>query len=297
MRNWLLFLTLVVVGSFPIGVQAQNNISFNSVAVDIWPEFDQPSVLVIYHYNLGADVSLPVTLDLRVPIQADVNAVAISDDSGVLITANFERKISGDWATLTLIATNRNIQVEYYDQYIRQGDTRQYDYVWPGNYPVGVFSINFQQPVGSTALKLTPELGAGVVASDGLTYYNSMIGSLPASQTYSLSIEYQKSTDALSASGQSVQPSAPLVDPTNLTDILPWILGGLGGLLVVGGLVVGLVYWRREQEKSPNNSRKRRPTTQKETPGGDTYCNQCGKRSQPGDVFCRSCGSRLRRTD
>lgn len=297
MRKWLLFLTLVVVGLFPIGVLAQNNISFNSVAVEIWPEFDQPSVLVIYHYNLGTDVSLPVTLDLPVPIQADINAVAVTDDSGVLVTANYERKISGDWAILTLTATSRNIQVEYYDQYIRQGDTRQYDYVWPGNYPVSAFSINFQQPVGSTALKLTPELGAGVVAADGMTYYNSMIGALPISQTYTLSIEYQKSTDTLSASGQSVQPSAPLADPTNLTDILPWILGGLGGLLVVGGLVVGLIYWRREQGKSSNNSRKRRASTQKEIPGGDVYCNQCGKRSQPGDVFCRSCGSRLRRSN
>jgi hypothetical protein len=122
-----------------------------------------------------------------------------------------------------------------------------------------------------------------------------MIGSLPVNQTFSLGIEYQKTTDALSASGQSVQPSAPLADPTNLNDILPWILGGLGAILVMGGLVVGLIYWRRGQEKTPGNSRKRRATTQKETPGGDAYCNQCGKRSQPGDVFCRSCGSRLRR--
>lgn len=297
MRKWLLVLSLVVVSLFPVGAQAQNNINFSSVAVEIWPEFDQPSVLVIYHYNLGADVSLPATLDLRVPIQASVNAVAISDDTGVLISTNYERKITGDWAILTLTSTSRDIQVEYYDQYLRQGDTRQYDYVWPGNYPADAFSINFQQPMGATALKLTPELGAGVVASDGLTYYNAMIGALPVNQTFSLSIEYQKTTDTLSASGQSVQPSAPLGDPTNLTEILPWILGGLGGLLVLGGLVVGLIYWRREQEKSPNNSRKRRVKTQSEAPGGDAYCNQCGKRSQPGDVFCRSCGSRLRRSD
>jgi hypothetical protein len=266
------------------------------VLVDIWPEFDQPSVLVIYHYTLGADVTLPVTLDLRVPIQASVNAVAISDSSGTLITANYERKVSGDWAVLTMTTTSRKVQVEYYDQYIRQGDTRQYEYVWPGNYPVDALSINFQHPVGATALKMTPELGAGIVAADGMTYYSSLIGALPANQTYSLSIEYQKTTDTLSASGQSVQPSAPLADPTNLTGILPWVLGGLGGLLVLVGLMVGFVYWRREQGRTSGKSRKRHAATQKETPGGDAYCNQCGKRAQPGDVFCRSCGSRLRRT-
>ena len=297
MRKWFLVLTLIIFGMLPVVAQAQNNINFSSVVVEIWPEFDQPSVLVIYHYKLGADVTLPATLDLRVPIQASVNAVALDNGGGTLVTENFERKISGDWAVLTLTSTSRDIQVEYYDQYVRQGDTRQYEFVWPGNYPVDAFSINFQQPVGSTALKLTPDLGAGVVGADGLTYNNSLIGSLPTGQTFSLNIEYQKTTDALSASGKSVQPSAPLADPTNLTDILPWILGGLGAVLVLGGVVVAVIYWRRGQEKTPGNSRKRRAATQKETPGGDAYCNQCGKRSQPGDVFCRSCGSRMRRSN
>jgi hypothetical protein len=292
-----LFLILVVVALFPIGAQAQNNISFSSVAVEIWPEFDQPSVLVIYHYNLGADVNMPANLTLRVPIQATINAVAVNDGTGTLISTNYERTISGDWAVLTLTSTSRDIQVEYYDQYIRQGDIRQYEFVWPGNYPADAFSVNFQQPMGSTALRLTPELGVGVVAADGLTYYNSMVGAMPVNQTFTLSIEYQKTTDTLSASGQSVQPSAPLADPTNLTDVLPWVLGGLGAILVMGGLVVGLVYWRREKEKTPGNSRKRRASTQQETPGEDAYCNQCGKRAQPGDVFCRSCGSRLRRSN
>lgn len=296
MRKWLLFLTLVVVSLFPVGAQAQTGTTFSNVLVDIWPEFDQPSILVIYHYTLGADVTLPASLELRVPLQASVNAVAISDASGTLITANYERKISGDWAVLTMTTTSRKIQVEYYDPYARQGDTRQYEYVWPGNYPVEAFSINVQHPVGATDLKLTPELGAGIVAADGLTYYSSLVGALPANQTYSLSLKYQKTTDTLSASGQSVQPSAPLSAPTNLTEILPWILGGLGGLLVLAGLVVALVYWRREQGKTSGKTRKRHATTQKEAPGGDAYCNQCGKRAQPGDVFCRSCGSRLRRT-
>ena len=167
MRKWFLFITLMVVCLFPVGAQAQTSISFNAVAVDIWPEYDQPSVLVIDHYTLGADVTLPANLELRVPIQASVNAVAVSDDSGALITADYQRKVSGDWAILSVESTSQNIQVEYYDQYIQQGDIRQYDFVWPGNYPVDAFSVNFQQPVGATNLKLTPALGTGVVAADG----------------------------------------------------------------------------------------------------------------------------------
>jgi hypothetical protein len=301
MRKILLLFILLVFYGFPAGAQAQTSIRFSTVRVDIWPEYDQPSVLVIYHYTLGADVKLPVSLDLRIPIQASINAVAVSDASGALITADYTRKGSGDWAVLTLEPGSRDIQVEYYDAYSRQGDTRSYTYTWPGDYPVDSFSISFQQPSGAVDLKTTPELGTGVVAADGLTYFNSDLGSQPANQDFTFSLEYKKSTDTLSTSGQSVQPSAPL-DSTvqgrvSITDYLPWILGGLGALLVLAGVGAFLMYGRGGRNRAESGNRKRHAISGKDPVQWDLYCNQCGKRAQPGDGFCRTCGSRLQRPD
>lgn len=298
MRKALLFFTLLVTALFPLGVQAQSNIHFSNVTVEIWPEYDQPSVLVIYHLVLAEDVTLPASVDLRIPKDAKVNAVAVSDASGTLITAEYQSSVSGSQQIVTFSSDNRNIQVEYYDPYTLQGNTRQYTYTWPGNYSVDSFAINFQQPVDATGLTLTPALGSGVVAADGLTYYNATIGALALNQEYTLQVEYQKTTDALSSSG--VQPSAPLdanvQGRTSFSAYLPWILGVLGGLLVLGGLAFGLYYWRLDKKHTPQTERRHRSTASGGT-GGDVFCSQCGKRAQPGDVFCRTCGTRLRRTE
>jgi hypothetical protein len=77
-----------------------------------------------------------------------------------------------------------------------------------------------------------------------------------------------------------------------MTGILPWVLAGIGVLLIAVG-VVGFAVWQRGGQRS---STIRRQTPQhKEGEGEFIYCHQCGKRAQPGDIFCRTCGTRLRR--
>jgi len=296
MRKWFLILSILLLGQFPFSAKAQGSLSFSTVTVDIWPEYDQPNVLVIYHYALPQDVSLPAKLQLLVPLSANINAVAVSDSSGTLVTASYDKTSTGEWSALSLEANSRNIQVEYYDDYQLQGDKRTYTFTWPGNYSVDAFTVSFQQPVDASGLKLTPDLGSGKVGADGLTYFNGNVGALTVNQTYSLKFEYTKTSTRLS--GQNVQTSAPLDSNVqgrvSLSDYLPWILGGLGGLLAVGGIVAGIIYWRNEQKQAKRSSRRRRPSSSEQESTGDIYCNQCGKRAQPGDVFCRACGTRLR---
>jgi len=300
MRKWLLLFTLMVICLFPVGVQAQSNIRFSSIVVDIQPDYDKPSVLVVYHFTLAADVALPASLELRIPLQAkdSINAVAVADSSGTLVLESYTTSESGDWTVISMQSTSRNIRVEYYAPYIKEGNNRSYTYVWPGNYPVDVFSVSFLKPLDSTNVKLNPDIGPGTADANGLVYYNSAIGALAINQGYSLSIGYQKTTDRLTASVQAVQPSGPVGSSFlgTLANNMPLVLGGLGGLLVVIALVIGLIYWRKERRRTSRDSRKRHaPGSQKGNLPGDAYCNQCGKRAQPGDVFCRTCGSRLRR--
>ena len=298
MRKLFLFVLILFLGLIPVSAKAQTDTNFSSVNVQIWPDYDQPSVLVIYHYVLADDIALPTSLDLMVPLQASINAVATSDGSSGLITADYDRKVSGEWVALSMTTNSRNIQVEYYDNYQLDGQTRQYEYQWAGNYPVDMLTIALQQPVNVTSIRLDPPLVDSLIGQDGLTYYSGQIGAFEANQNYSLLIEYEKSDNTLSASQQSVQPSAPLdgsgESNFNLTDNLPLILGILGGAMVVGGVIIALYY--RNKESSPSTSRKRRRRNTSDGDIGDAYCPQCGKRSQPGDVFCRTCGSRLRRS-
>ncbi len=121
--------------------------------------------------------------------------------------------------------------------------------------------------------------------------------SLAIGQTYTLTIDYRKATDALSTTGLSVQPaqSLDLSTPGRVTTsgALPWGLAILGIVLLVLGIVGGMYMWRSGGKMSAKGNRRHsRIQNKQENPV--TYCQQCGKRTQPGDVFCRTCGIRLR---
>jgi len=264
------------------------------VVVDIEPDYDKPSMLVVYHYALADDVTLPASLELLIPISAknSINAVAIPDSNGNLVYETYTTRESGDYSVISMQTSSRNIQVEYYDAYIKSGDTRSYSYTWPGNYPVDAFSVSFLQPLDSSNLKLTPDMGAGTTDANGLVYFLSAIGTRTANQTFTQEISYQKTSTRLSASVQTVQPTAPVTSSSMMT--LYWILGGIGGLLLVAAVVFGVITWRKNDRKTRRDNRRRHAIApKKESLTGDVYCNQCGKRAQPGDVFCRTCGSRL----
>jgi len=307
-KRFLTYLTLFLAIQLPwlaMPAQAQTLLTLSSLEVDLWPEYDRPQMLVIYRITLPASVTLPVDLSLRLPATAgEPSAVAVVQPSATgeksLFTIPYTRVVSGDWGLINLTATMPELQIEYYDPgLIKQEAARQFEYRWPGDYAVDTFSIQVQQPVGARQLSISPASGSGVTGQDGLVYYNNQVGSLPAGQTFSLSINYQKDDDTLSASSLTVQPGAPLSEApssqVSLRAYLPWVLGVLGVTLIVGG---GLWYWRSGRGgREPAQARRRhKPAAVREAaqPGDPIYCHNCGKRAALGDRFCRVCGSQLR---
>jgi hypothetical protein len=303
MRKWMLSLILILMMLLPLGVNAQNPITFDSLQAQIWPEYDKPSVLVIYRIVLSATTTYPASVSIRIPAAAgEPNAVAIRQVDGSLYNVDYTRQVNGDWATINFTATAPDIQFEYYDPSLEiNGTTRHYQYLWPGDYAVTQFTIQVQQPAGATDMVISPSLGTGVSGNDNLIYYTQDIGSIPAGQNIKINIDYNKSTDTLSVENLPVEPSAPIPQSTiadlNLSTWLPWILGILGAGLLIGGII-----WFRQsgrQRPAAKNRRKRAKPGMKgpESTDGSSdaaiYCSQCGKRASPGDLFCRSCGSQI----
>jgi hypothetical protein len=298
MRKCLAVVVVLVAiwGTFP--VQAQTDTHLSAVGVEIWPEYDQPSVLVISHISLSPETTLPYSLVLRVPAKAQVFAVAASNTVNGLVNIPYDRIVKGSWATLTITANSHEVQVEYYDDLIKNGDARHITYEWAGDYAVDSFTVSIQQPIDATDVVIAPALAIRNVGQDGLVYYQSAPLSLAAGQSYTLTADYQKATDTLSTTGLPVQPAQPLDSGTSgrvtMSSILPWVLAGIGGALLVVGIVAGFYMWKTGTRRS-SPSRKRHVTQQQVVETDDVYCGQCGNRAQPGDVFCRTCGKRLKK--
>jgi hypothetical protein len=297
MRKYFVFLAVLAALWVSFPAQAQNEVRLSSVNVQVWPEYDQPAVLVIYRISLSTDSTLPVTLNLRIPAQAEVYAVAVSDPVSGLLNAPYDRTVQGSWATLRITANLRDMQVEYYDALEKNGTARHIVYEWAGDYAVDTFAVALQQPVGAIDLVTDPVLTKSSVGQDGFTYYQSTPQPLAAGQSFTLTADYQKATDTLSTTGLPVQPAQPLNASTpgrvTMSGVMPWILAGIGGALIVVSIVGGLYMWKSGTRRS-SASRKHHTQSQEASETGDVCCPQCGKRAQLGDVFCRTCGTRLR---
>jgi hypothetical protein len=77
----------------------------------------------------------------------------------------------------------------------------------------------------------------------------------------------------------------------SLNNTLPYLIGGLGVIIIVGGLV----YYLRSGNKGVKKSRRRQhANANAEESESDVYCAQCGTRAHNGDRFCRTCGARMR---
>jgi hypothetical protein len=289
----------------PARVWSQAEQRYKELQVSLWPEYDKPGVLVIYRITLPDEVSLPAEVTVRIPSTAQVNAVATRQEDGSLTNAATERVVNGEWAEISFTTPTPGAQIEYYDTSLNQdGNLRNYEFNWPGDYAVDAFGIEVQQPLGATSMFTSPSLGTGKTGQDGLTYYTAELGALPQGQDFRLSLQYNKEDDTLSAAGLTVQPSTPVDNSPSwlisLRAALPWGLVALGLLLILGG---GIWYWqsgRRQGERKEARHRHKPASTAEHSSssapsaGGQVYCHSCGKRAAPGDRFCRTCGSQLR---
>lgn len=306
-KHYLLILVCLSLCVAPLSARAQGALQLAQVEVALWPEFDQPSMLVIYHIALSSQVTLPVQVRWRIPtIAGTPNAVAANHPDGSLYNLNYEMEEGTEWRTLVFQATTPEIQIEYYDpSLIKDGAARHFEYRWPGDHAADSFIVKVQQPLDADDVRFSPSLGAGQVI-DGLVYYTSQVGPLAQGQSFSITMDYNKESNTLTSERMTVGASEPLdgnVSGHKSTTrmLLPWILGGLGVLLLGGGVYW---YWRSGQEETQTRSKRgrgsrRRASAPREAQtvpesGQHVYCHQCGKRAASGDRFCRACGTQLR---
>jgi hypothetical protein len=301
MRFWKILALVSLILVFARPVQAQDNPVIEKLEVDLWPEYDRPGVLVIYRITLSPDTSLPAQMSIRMPREVKKPFNLAMQNADGLFNLNYDTAIAGDWVTISFTTPSPNLQIEYYDPRLeKNNDAHQYEFRWPGDFTVKSFSLQVQKPLNATDIQITPDMGVGEMGKDGLFYYSQVVGEVPSGTTLQVSLSYTKADDSLSVNMQPVQSAQPVTEQTtgrvSFIEMLPWMVGALGLLLIGGG---ALWYWQsgREeatQQKIQRHSNSERRKNQAAEPSGNIYCHQCGKRAAPGDVFCRVCGTKLR---
>jgi hypothetical protein len=291
MRKYL-FLVLAALLALPATVQAQGNIKLEALSVRLLSEYDQPSMLVIIDFAVTTDALLPAKVDLRVPDSGNITAIAYQSENELLNAEYSGPKTDGTWQVITVfIKEYSTYHLEYYEPLRQDGTKRYFQYLWSGDYAVDNFRIEIQVPEDSTAVRSRPMLP--FAPSEQFLSSRATANDLEAGETYQVNLQYSRTSD------EPVFPPSPQVTTSEpitqnaagriTLDSLPYILGGVGLLLILGA-----GYYFLQSKSVPVPKPRKRHLGQKDIENLNVYCHECGTRAQAEDRFCRVCGTKLR---
>jgi hypothetical protein len=299
MRKWLVFVLLFGLIMFPSPAGAEGGVKLASLNVELWSEYDQPSMLVIDQFVVSQDIPLPASVTLRFPKEGNLVHVAVENTDGKLYNKNFDPPTAqGNWQTVTIkVESYQPHRIEYYQPLKLDGNKREFKYQWFGDYYVKQFSVTILIPADSTQLVTSPVLQSTGTSKDGsLTTGTVAKSEMKVMNSFQFNLQYQRTSSTLTAPDEAsqLQPSEPVGENTpgrvSITN-LPWIIGGFGLALIAIAL---FSYWRSTQSGEERPQRRRRRQNETESVEQEqAYCHECGTRAHAGDRFCRTCGSRL----
>jgi hypothetical protein len=299
---------------------AQGAVQLSTLEIALWPEFDEPELLVIFQGRLSDEVPLPTVLTLSMPREVgEPHAVASVDEENRRLTAAYELQEVGDEIRVTYTSLqNRGFQFEYYWDAIRvDGQARQFTFSFAPDFPVGDFSLELQQPFDATNVTLSPPAVETATGFGNLTYHQRPFGAVEAGQAVTWRVSYDKPSALLSAETLPTPVPGPGPTPAGATgDSQVGIIAAVGAALVAAVVLLLILYNRRQTpsrqryaQSRPSKRRRRKetraqslkPTTATLQPpetafpeGG--FCHRCGAALTPDALFCHRCGTRRKGT-
>lgn len=183
-----------------------------SLQIEFWPDFDQPAVLVLLTGSLPAGQPLPAELAIPIPSNAQINAVAQIDESGM---GSIDYQALED--AVLFQSDTAAFRVEYYVPYEQDENRRAYTFQWLAPFTVEELAVQVQRPANAIDLAALPEPSAVATdPNDNLDYYLLDPLSVPRGVPYRLAFNYTMISDTLTIDELSPnppdQPPGPLHD-------------------------------------------------------------------------------------
>ncbi len=299
-RLLVLCVLLLVALAAPALTSAQTPVDrIANLDIHVWPEFDDPRVLVQFDGKLAAQNDYPRQVEFYIPANAALIATAYMDEA--------QQYLNSDPATVTdagnglkKVAFNvprPNFHLEYYDDAIQGAPTKSLNFTYPARMPADSVQIQVQQPLKSDQFKITPASSLVSEGNHGFKYHIFNYPGIAAEQPLNLQVSYFKSDPNPSVQNVVPPQTAPQSNPAEIaapTDPQQlYLLIGAGIALALGMLGIYLWYSRR-QPRPEFASASGGGITGKKAERAAGFCGQCGNAMRPNDNFCPKCGAKKR---
>ncbi|MCL5735341.1 MAG: zinc ribbon domain-containing protein [Actinobacteria bacterium] len=206
--------------------------SATHMKVSVWPEYDDPRVLVINQADADPALKLPIEVSFNIPKGAEIGMACEIDSSGGHNCKPYQLTDKGDYQTLTYsVETEHKVYLEYYYTAFPAGTpNRSFDFIFHPSFPVQSLDLEVQEPLRSTGFTVEPALPDITADSDGLKYHSKNLGAISIDKPVDVKVSYTKTDDKPSVEKKTTTAAASTSSS-----------GGLGShraLFVVIGVIV-----------------------------------------------------------
>jgi hypothetical protein len=272
---------------------ASTDLHIARLRLSIWPEYDDPRVLVMFRGEMAPSSAFPTRIILPIPKGAEIiGAGMISEHNELLIHPH--QILPGEaHDRLELNLPVPHFFVEFYYNPFDQGAAKRFTYTTPSTYPIAWLEVDIQQPLLATHFTTDPPPMRQEQDRQGFTSHLFVYRDVGVGEAKSFTVSYVRT--AVEPSVSKRQPASEVAArPPTAGASMGMVLGILAGAAVAfGGSVWVWTGYQRRRKARPSYPTEIY-TGEREASGVPNFCTNCGTKLQPGYRFCPSCGSAVR---
>lgn len=232
-----LFVSLMMLNGEP---QA-SPLTIGRMRVAIWPEYDDPGVLVIYDGRFRDDNSFPRETSFFIPNGAVISDACSLSPKGQHFCQLYKVIKGGDVDEVRLKLPFPNFYLSFHIDPFKDGKERKdFSYTIKTNHPIDRLEVNIQRPLRAEGFKVTPDPPERSEVK-GFEYYNYVFDNTPQGRVLDFKVKYVKKDTLPSVDIKYSPMSGPRVwgspyEAQRRFSVVLYILAGVG-ILVAGGFL------------------------------------------------------------
>lgn len=315
-----LVLSLAVVTSPVMGAQ-DATLNIKSMKISVWPEYDDPRILVTYQGEFNSTPSFPQPVKFPVPTGTEINQVcALQPPNNEHLCQLYDTLTEAEGLSISYTLPIPTYYLEYYWDGIKAEAGKNFTFNYVSPYAIDKLEIDVQQPLKATDFKLTQPYVTASSDGRGMKYYNYVFNNVAPGQAITIDASYTKPDNTPSVAKKAITQTGSAGGASGSSSY--GIIGIGGGILAV--VVIGMMLLKRKPAPVATRAEYRRaarieakrtgvqraeplqgqrppapraaparpvPAAAKVQPSaGAAFCSHCGTRLVQGAVFCHACG-------
>ena len=179
--------------------------------ISVWPEYDKPSVLVMYDGTLADGTNLPREISVLIPASASEPVTTYENNDGTYAAEQPAQSTDAGngYRQIRYTIKSSRYHVEYYDDLLRGSPDKTLEFNFKAIAPVDAATLAVQQPLKATNFATFPAFD-GSQNENGFNVYTLKRSGLTAGQILSARVTYTK--------GDSVPSVADTGQPWNICE-------------------------------------------------------------------------------